>query len=116
MKRNTISKAVKDFVKLGDEIKAYGNGMFLTVNYPVRVYEGYDVMGAFMRREREEYRFKLVLRDTQYKRINHWFLDDERFHSEAIIKEFTMAQVTECRKYWLKVRNKPLPSPEWIQW
>jgi len=109
-------KSVKEKIKLENEIRAYGNGMFLTVNYPVSIMDGYDKLGKFVNKSRVEYRFQLVLRDKNYKRVKHWFFEDDRFYSEDISKEFTMEQVAQCRKYWLKVRNKPLPKPEWIRW
>jgi hypothetical protein len=100
-------KQVKDFIKLGDEIKAYGNKMFLTVNYPVNTYTGGSM--------REEYRFLLVLRPEMYKRERFLFWET-RYESDSIHKEFTMAQVGECRKYWLKMRDAKLPEPEWREW
>lgn len=103
-----FSKQVTDFVKLGDMIKAYGNGMFLTVNYSVMVHENY--------KSREEYRFQLVLQDSQYKRIKHWFFDDTRLHSKTLTKEFTMAQVADCKKYWRKMRDTKFPEPVFEEW
>ncbi len=116
-----IKKSVSDFIKLGDEIKAYNNGMFLTVNYSVTVPAGKTKIcdkcghGGFPK-SKEEYRFQLVLRDIEYKRIKHWFFEDDRFSSEALTKEFKMSEIKECRKFWLEVRDKPLTEPEWVRW
>ena len=114
MTMRKMTRQVKDMIKLEKEIKDYGNKMFLTVNYSVNVHEYNNKTGE--RKSREEYRFQLVVRGHLYKRIKHWWREDDRFESKPICKEFTMAQVAECRKYWLKVRNATLPEPEWEQW
>lgn len=114
MTMSKTTRQVKDMIALENEIKNYNNGMFLTVNYSVTTHDGLDKNGYS--KSREEYRFQLVLRDSQYKRIKHWFFEDDRYESKCLKKEFTMAQVAECRKYWLLMRNATLPEPEWKQW
>jgi hypothetical protein len=99
-------------LKLEKEIKDYGNGMFLTVAYPRTT--GYlDKLGRY--RHREEWYFRLVLRDKQYKREKS-FIFETRYQSRDLFKEFKLSEVAKCREYWFKMRNAELPAPEWKEW
>lgn len=87
--REEWDKAVKAFIALEKEIKDYGNGIFVTVNY-------FTGCG-----ENEHSAFKLVLARDGYRK-SFWSGTQVK---NSVTLEFGLHEVETCRKTWLKIRD-----------